>query len=694
MSALARLRATRTALTWTLAAAALLWALAAASLVVAVAALADWRAGLPRAARELATAVATAAAVAAGAAVLWRGRRVRSAAEVALWVEQRRPELRYALLTLADPAVAADTRALERSVATVSWRADVMRTAARALAAPLVLLALGAAVLLAVPRGALSRTLAPRPGDALRRPVSASPEAASRLAPLVARVVPPAYTGERPSVLDEPLSVAAVVGSRIELTGRGPAAAISAAIAGRTLRAAAGGDGEWRIALAMPPRAAALRLDDAGRFGRVLALEPRPDSVPVVTLVAPAQDTVLRAPEGAVPVAAEARDDFGIAELRIEIIVSSGEGESFTFRSGVLRGAAPGGARAASLRASLRLDSLGIKAGDVVHLRAVARDRNDVSGPGIGASETRTVRVARAGEYDSVSVDAAPPPAVDSSALSQRLLLQLAEALERRRPRLARAVVVAESRDIGRDQARLRRRVGDIVFERLGGEGGAEHAHGNEGDDRRDPSPAELLAEAEASTGRAMTEALDFEGDETPVVAVNRPLLEAYNAMWSAGRELDVGEPGRALPHMRAALRAIQRARDAERLYLRGRPPAVVVDVARVRLAGSDGGAAPRARTPRAPVDSAAAWRLARFDAALGMLPGAPGAAADSLLVLRLATLGAGDTGASGAASALGAAVERLRSGGSATDALVRARRAVAGAAEQRGGVPRWGSAW
>ena len=74
---------------------------------------------------------------------------------------------------------------------------------------------------------------------------------------------------------------------------------------------------------------------------------------------------------------------------------------------------------------------------DVLQLRAVARDANDVSGPGLGSSETRAIRVARAGEYDSVSVDPAPPGEPEGQVLSQRMLINLTEALERRRPSLA-----------------------------------------------------------------------------------------------------------------------------------------------------------------------------------------------------------------------------------------------------------------
>ena len=150
---------------------------------------------------------------------------------------------------------------------------------------------------------------------------------------------------------------------------------------------------------------------------------------------------------------------------------------------------------------------------------------------------------------------------------------------------------------------------------------------------------AGLLAATQASAG-----ATDFEGDETPVVAVNRPLLEAYNAMWDASRSLEVGEPGAALPPMRAALAAIQRARNAERLYLRGKAPIVIVDIAKVRLAGKRDDAASSPRAPRAALDSSSERRAQRFDGAINMLVSNPAAAIDSFLA---AARGSGD-GAAG----------------------------------------------
>jgi hypothetical protein len=332
------------------------------------------------------------------------------------------------------------------------------------------------------------------------------------------------------------------------------------------------------------------------------------------------------------------------------------------------------------------------------------------------------LRVARAGEYDSIAVEGAPPPDADKSLISQRMLIMLTEALDKRRPSLSRETLLTESRTIARDETRLRRRVGDIIFARLG-----DNPSGEEGKDPDEPasdsasarpeSPsrdslrrgtaraarsareiaaadsadsarAALLRAASAATGKG-SEILDFEGDETPVVAINRPLLEAYNAMWEASRELDQGETGRALPPMRRALAAIQRARQAERIYLRGKAPSVVVDLARVRLTGKDTGAT-SIRQPRPPADPNAARRAERLVAAIALASQVPGAAIDSLVLLRVESLDA----APQLASALATAVDAMRTGRDATGVLARARRIAAGSVRGTSRLGAWSGIW
>jgi hypothetical protein len=333
------------------------------------------------------------------------------------------------------------------------------------------------------------------------------------------------------------------------------------------------------------------------------------------------------------------------------------------------------------------IDSLRLGPGDVVHLRLVGRDRNPARDAGLGASETRVIRIARVGEYDSVAVEGAPPPEADTSAISQRMLILLTEALVRREPRLARDTLVRESRAIADDQTRLRRRVGEIIFSRLTGEESAEHSH--EEEERRGQMTAEeLLRAAEEATEHGAGELLDFAEGESPVVAINRPLLEAYNAMWAAAGELNIGAPRQALPHMYAALAAIERARQAERVYLRGRPATVVVDVNRARLAGKRDSLPPAARGPVASRTSPVPAQ--RFAHATALIASDPQAAIDSLMLLRIDVLDSSPAGA----GALGEVVAALRAGRDIAGAVARARAVLAGPPRTDDPTLPWGGGW
>ncbi len=681
-----RVRRTRALLLTTVAVRALLWAAAAGVGVIGIAGLLDLLIDLPRALRGLVLPLAVATSIGVGLIFLWRGRRARSLAATALWIEERVPSLQYALVTALEQDGGRTSPLLAREVERHRWESAILpRALSRAAIPPLMAATLATAMLLVLPRGVVARVRAPRAGDAVDRPALARPPAASRLTPIVARIIPPAYAGVSATSLDEPHTIEALVGSRIELEGRGASDGITATL-GDTRLSATARDARWQLALTMPAASSALLLRDR-QFDRLIVLDARPDSAPVVTMVAPTRDTILRAPTGRIPIRGEARDALGLASAWLEYIVSSGQGESFRFRSGVVARRALNGARQATLETTVVIDSLRLAPGDVVHMRLVARDRNPARDAGTGASETRVVRIARVGEYDSVAVEGAPPPDADTSAISQRMLILLTEALVRREPRLSRDTLVRESRAIGDDQSRLRRRVGEIIFSRLTGEQGAEHSH--EEEERRGAMTAEeLLRAAEEATEHGAGEVLDFGEGESPVVAINRPLLEAYNAMWSAASELNVGAPRRALPHMYAALAAIERARQAERVYLRGRPAAVVVDVNRARLAGKRDSLPPAARAPRA--SSSPAMPTQRFARAAALIAQDREAAIDSLMLLRIEVL----DHPPGAAAALGEVITSLREGHDVVPTLTRARNALAGPARSDSTLRSWGGAW
>jgi len=706
LSAVRRIARARRSLVAAAVARALLLAVLAALLVLATGLVVDTFVGLPLEARRWLVPLA----LAVGAAALARTAlgpvraAVRATDEsVALWFETRLPALRYALVTSVDARYAGTVPALERIADEAPLEREIASASRTALMRPALAVGAIALGLLLMPPMAMGRITAPTAGDALGRMRTDARAAADPLATIVAHVTPPAYAGMDAVAYDEPSTIAALVGSRVRIEGRGTG--VRAVVGGTTGSGASSAgatditradtldareaDGAWSVTLPFPPVARAVRLLGPAR-DRVLVLDPIADTVPLVQLELPVRDSVLRAAQGRVPLRATVRDDHGLARAAFEYIVSTGAGETFTFRNGTVGEQRFGrGARTATLEGVLVLDTLGLKGGDLIHVRAVGADRNDVTGPGLGVSETRTLRIARADEYDSVSVDPMPPTEPEKNAMSQRMILQMTEELVARQPRISEATLTDESRRIAREQVRLRKRVGEVVFQRLGEDGG-EHSHfagdGHEHGTEGPLNPDQILAAAEAASNAGATRMLESEGDESPIVAINRPLLEAYNHMWRAATELETARPHQAIPWMERAIEALQRARAAERIYLRGRPPRVVVDVAKVRGTGKDTGSSSE-REARAPADPARAERLARFDVALGIVQRDASAAADSLLLLRL-TVPEDDAAA---ARALDAAASQLRSGGDVTEALARARRALAGAPVRRSTLGPWG---
>ena len=615
------------------------------------------------------------------ALLLHRLRALRSLSRVALWVEERTPSLRYSLVTIADGV---QSPSLDAQALTVPWWTDAQRALRLSFIAPVV------AVLAVLALGIVPLVRTGATDSASARTGQSATNAVGSVDPLsLVRVVvtPPSYSGRPQSTTDDPTSIEALVGSAITVSGTGRARSIMATADSVVRLVAQRGTG-WSVTLSMPARPAFVRLHSGAQRDKLIVLAPVADAVPAVTLLLPAHDTIVRRATGMFALRAQLRDDIGLRDAAFELVVSSGSGENFTFRTTTIARTVLAGRAESVLEARVSLDSLVLMPGDILQLRAVARDGNNVTGPGVGSSETRAVRVARADEYDSVAVDAAPPLEAEGQILSQRMLIDLTVALAKRQSSLARPLLVQESQRIADDQRKLRKRVGDVVFQRLGAEPLSE-----EGSDAPEPgklTPEEVLKRADAVTGADAAGVMDVEGDETPILAINKPLLEAFNAMWDAGRALEVGEPARAIPPMRLALAAIQRARQAERIYLRGKTSSVIVDIAKVRLVGKDKGVA-SVRERRAIVDPVARRRSATFERVTSLITRDPDAAADSLLLMRVEALG----DAPPLASALDDAARALRTRDNAGIPLAwtRVRRALAGAPVQRPGVPLWSGA-
>ncbi|HUQ46723.1 MAG TPA: hypothetical protein VM053_00620 [Gemmatimonadaceae bacterium] len=644
------------------AAAAVAWGVTASVGVLLIAAIVTWIAPAAQVSSPSLLITAVVAGLMVIAALAWRARHVVSFARVALWLEEGLPRLQYSLVTAVEPEHSAFAEGIESAVAKEDISGAVLRAFRKAVLPAISSAVVAGLLLYIVPSSALARDgiLGKMMG-----PGRAAVPLGSRLEKITVDLTPPSYTGERTSTLDDPSSVAALVGSKVVVRGDGSSSGVTAGLGSAAVRTQESRGG-WALAIAMPSKPVALTLHDR-EFERIIVLEPRTDAPPKVVLTSPTRDTTMRVAKLVLHLNAAVTDDIGLSGAYFEYLVTTGSGELFNARTINTPIVRFGGSRTGTISTTLDLATLKLNQGDIVSIRAIAQDVNTLSGPGLATSDTRTFRIARADEYDSVSVDAAAPPPVDSSALSQRLLIIMTEKLVKEEKKITHAEKVRRSGEIGDMENRIKNRVHDILYEI---EGGGEEASADAA-----PNPTGDLAAEEGS-------------DEVHAVQ-NPDLFQAYQALWDAVRNLQIAEPAAALPPMRIALKALDRARLANRLYLRGIPPKVIVDIARVRMAGKEKGST-STRTPRSAADSSHVEMERRFINAIELLQASPANAIRDLTLLRVEALSTSPA----FAAALSDAVDAFHKGKDATLPLLRARRALSGAPVSQPGISPWAGGW
>lgn len=592
--------------------------------------------------------VALAVALATAGVLLWRGRFAWRRERTALWIEERAPELRYALVTLVDPSCASmpERAQLESMVARIRTGPFLRRALAHSLVPAVIALAVSGAVFAAAPsewRGGLQDRHRLSSVDPDGKPLAEMP---SRIGSVTARVTPPAYTKLPSQKLTDPLKISGVVGTRVAVSGRGSVEGITATLGEKGLDVRGRAEG-WAAQFSLPEKAVAFTLVDR-QYKRVIVIDPQPDLPPDVRLVQPGMDATLRAPTGSLRLEARITDDFGIARARIEYIVSSGEGEgNITSRTGELGARLLHGDKAGHLSLTVPYSHFKLQEGDVLSVSAVAYDANDITGPGKGRSETRNIRIARASEYDTLAITPAPP-AFDKTAMSLRMLIIAAEKLVRERPRLKREAFVDRSLKLGHQAEGIRQKLQAIIDEQRGTDAGGAAAF-----------------------------------------AADPKLMDAMNNMWDGVRALNVAEPGEALPPLRRAYRILRELSNAAKYYLRGTTPPVIVNVERVRLTGEEPVQA-TARKPRTEADTSRDKLMADYGRAVELLRTDRGRALELFMTMQVTALRESPA----SAEALGRAIAAIHAGDDMKASLLESRRAIEGASRTVNALPAWSNSW
>ncbi|MGE0608624.1 MAG: DUF4175 family protein, partial [Pirellulales bacterium] len=228
---------------------------------------------------------------------------------------------------------------------------------------------------------------------------------------------PPAYTGEVPRQVDDSEGeIVGVAGTRVDVEvvttkplQSGPARPAAAMVtdSSEILPLVQGTDARtWRATftihaegakfdpsalrpLAAPARYQLRLLDTDGYDNRDplwRSISLIKDQPPVVAMTAPGKDLQSQ-PADSVELAVAAKDDYGLADVRLLYRVNDEQ----KIRELAAFAIDKAGVRDSTQQHSWKLDSAGLKSGDVIYYWATAADRNDITGPGQGESRRYSI---------------------------------------------------------------------------------------------------------------------------------------------------------------------------------------------------------------------------------------------------------------------------------------------------------------
>jgi hypothetical protein len=464
------------------------------------------------------------------------------------------------------------------------------------------------------------------------------------------RIVPPAYTGLPPRIL-QTLSGRMPEGSRVQWSVTFDPSPQSATLAfpdDGPVRLAAE-NGQWSGARVVD-RSMLYRIEAAGLARQPLnRLDVVSDAPPAVRIVAPeSQLEEVRPGQTRWSPVFEASDDYQVADvasLRITVTKGDGENISYQMRSFAISGR--GEARRKRFSATLNLSREGLAPGGDMIVQLVVSDNRapnpqQVEGPSAILRWPAKVEVTDG--LDGMAMRVMP-----AYFRSQRQIIIDAEALIRQRRKITPEAFLDRSDLLGHDQAQLRQRYGQHLGEENAGGGIAlptndapaaapipmNHA----------PPPPAAEVEAHDHTGEPQAPDAGQQsdtlatyghahdtGDATNLFdpGTRSTLSLALDAMWSSERALRQGEPEQALPFAYKALEFLKTAQQASRIFLpRTKSALPALDFSRRMSGKRDGIVADEVPAPtisRQDAVAAAAWL------ALQDLPGKP-------IMLRLDTL-------------------------------------------------------
>jgi hypothetical protein len=428
-------------------------------------------------------------------------------------------------------------------------------------------------------------------------------------------VTPPSYAGRAAEHFDGPSEIAALAGSQVDvvLVPGHPAVAATLTV-GAMPDAVLQPDDRGALAssfVAREPGSIAVRPTDSRGERRVFLLPMRiiEDRAPDVRITKPAADILVeaKARPGTLDVEFEAADDLGLGPMKLSWIRSIGEGDAAEFTRGELPVQTVGRTDSGAVRGRCRLDleRLGIVPGSSLVFHVEAQDRNTVTGPSTGMSESLVFEVSVPDPPAPITLADLQPEDFQRYLVSQRMILEKTLKLHARREKTQARQYQIEATNLAREQREFKESFDQFIEihgqhdhgppvtftnEKAVTEAQKEAAHAAGHEDDEEHGAEEPTAEAEEAHDAAAAARSESHthgpGDETE--SANTPfrdLLVSIRAMWDAERALGVADTAEAIPHERRALEFLKKAQKATRYFSRVRVTTKPIDLKR-RYAG------------------------------------------------------------------------------------------------------------
>jgi hypothetical protein len=533
----------------------------------------------------------------------WRDRSDRvTAHSVARHLDRRLPEMEESASLLVDSSDRSPLDALQRARVLARWNtaraAEVMphHGLRRALLVALPLLAAGLW---------FARSSMPMHGS--QSAWSSSGSDRVTLQRLVVQIVPPAYTGAGKRLVEARDGIDVEEGATVTWQLQSAGAVREAWLlpsSGDSTPFVMAGDGAWTL-VTRAERSHLVRVrlaagDSLSLLSDDYRFAVRPDKPPALTVIAPAERTVIAPGKiGRIPVTIRALDDYGVDQVTMNATVASGRGEAVRFRRLQLplgtRSKDPQGGE--KIGGVIDLPALKMGPGDELYFYIEATDRRAPI-PNRARSETVFISLEDTSAVPTADLARLALNAQPEYFRSQRQLIIDTEKLLKEQPRITVTQFRDRANDIGIDQGLLRLRYGQFLgeeFEEQAAEmGGREHAAAEAGGEAQKQLEATEGGKSQ-TTEQAREEAKgelqhkhdDAENATLLGLRAKGMLRTAVGAMWQAELHLRTAEPKRALPYMNQALELIKAIQQDARVYVQRvgfEPPPIEID--KLRLSG------------------------------------------------------------------------------------------------------------